>query len=172
MPREGRRAGSSWGSLARSRGRAALDGSQLADIAHVIQLSIAPVFLLTGVAAFLGVLTNRLGRIIDRARALEAMLGHASERERTEAEHELGGLSRRARLVNRAIALATICALLTCAVIALLFAGTFLGLDVRIAVSLAFVATMFALTGALLTFLREVFVATRHLRIGAGTTGA
>jgi len=147
-------------------------GSELADIAHVIQLSIAPVFLLTGVAAFLGVLTNRLGRVIDRARALEGMLGHASERERVEAERELGGLSRRARLIQRSIALATICALLICAVIAELFLGAFLGVDTPLAAGLTFLATMFALTGALLIFLREIFLATRNLRIGAGTRGA
>ena len=40
------------------------------DIAHLIQSSVAPVFLLTGVAAMLGVLTNRLARIVDRARTL------------------------------------------------------------------------------------------------------
>jgi hypothetical protein len=124
------------------------------------------------VAAFLGVLTNRLARIIDRARLLEAGLGHASERERAESLRELASLSRRARWINRSIFLATLCALLICAVIALLFAGAFLGRDMRVAVGLAFVATMFALIGALLTFLREVFVATRHLRIGPGTPGA
>lgn len=43
--------------------------SGVAGIAHVIQLSIAPVFLLSGVSAMLGVLSNRLGRIIDRAAA-------------------------------------------------------------------------------------------------------
>ena len=145
---------------------------ELADIAHVIQLSIAPVFLLTGVASFLGVLTNRLARIIDRARALEAMLHNANERERAEAESELGALSLRARLINRSISLATLCALLICAVIALLFLGTFLGFDVRILVGSTFIATMFVLIGGLLNFLREVSVATRHLRIGAGTSGA
>ena len=148
------------------------EGPALADIAHVIQLSIAPVFLLTGVASFLGVLTNRLARVIDRARALETMLHTANERERSEAEHELGALSRRARLINRSIGLVTICALLICAVIALLFLGTFLGFDVRILVGSTFIATMFVLIGGLLSFLREVFVATRHLRIGAGTSGA
>jgi hypothetical protein len=138
----------------------------------VIQLAVAPVFLLTGVAAFLGVLTNRLARIIDRARMLEDMLEHASEHERVDAERELVALSRRARLINRSIALAVICALMICTLVALLFAGAFLGLDMRVPVGAAFVATMFALIVALISFLREVFVATRNLRIGAGTTGA
>lgn len=140
------------------------------DIGRAIQLAVAPVFLLTGVAAFLNVLTNRLARIIDRARVLEDGLGVSSERERLDAERQLGALSRRARLINRAIALAVICALMICMLVALLFAGAFLDVDMRIAAGLAFVATMFALIGALLSFLREVFVATRSLRIGAGTT--
>lgn len=138
----------------------------------MIQLAVAPVFLLTGVAAFLNVLTNRLARIIDRARTLEDMLGHVNDRERVEAERELGSLSRRARLINRSISLAVVCALMICTLVALLFAGAFLDVDMRIEAGFAFVATMFALIGALLSFLREVFVATRNLRIGAGTTGA
>jgi hypothetical protein len=100
------------------------------------------------------------------------MLGHVNERERVEAERELGSLSRRARLINRSIGMAVVCALLICTLVALLFAGAFLRLDMRMAVGLAFVATMFALIGALLSFLREVFVATRNLRIGAGTSVA
>ena len=146
--------------------------SELADIGHAIQLAIAPVFLLTGVASFLGVLTNRLGRVIDRARVIESMLGHVSERERTEAERELAALSRRARLINRSIGMATICALLVCTVIALLFANALLDINIGVAVGLAFVATMLALIAALVSFLREIFLATRHLRIGSGTTGA
>jgi hypothetical protein len=40
-------------------------------VAHAIQLAVAPVFLLSGIGAILAVMTNRLGRIIDRARVLE-----------------------------------------------------------------------------------------------------
>jgi hypothetical protein len=140
-------------------------------IAQVIQLAVAPVFLFTGVAAFLGVLTNRLARIIDRARVLEATLSHVSERERADNERELGALSFRSRLINRSIALVTICALLICTMIALLFVSAFLELDFRVPVGITFIATMLALIGGLLAFLREVFLATRSLRIGAGTTG-
>ncbi|MEO5741668.1 MAG: DUF2721 domain-containing protein [Vicinamibacterales bacterium] len=51
---------------------------EISPIAHVIQLSVAPVFLLSGIGAILAVMTNRLGRIIDRARALEAQLEDAT----------------------------------------------------------------------------------------------
>ena len=47
-------------------------------VAHAIELAVAPVFLLTGIAAILAVMMNRLGRIIDRARVLEDRLDNAS----------------------------------------------------------------------------------------------
>jgi len=48
--------------------------NEIDEIAHIIQLSIAPVFLLTGVGTLLNVLSGRLARIIDRARVLEQRL--------------------------------------------------------------------------------------------------
>jgi hypothetical protein len=140
--------------------------SGLAAIAHVIQLAVAPVFLLSGVGALLAVLTNRLARIIDRARALESGLPAASEPRRLELESELATLCRRARLVNRAISLVTTCGLLVSAVIAALFLGVFFEVDVSTPVGLVFIAAMLVLIGGLFTFLREVYLATHTLRIG------
>ncbi len=137
-------------------------------IAHVIQLAVAPVFLLTGVGAMLGVLTNRLGRIIDRARALEDVHLSAEGEWRQHLERDLYALASRARLINQAISLCTTCALLVCAVIAALFAGAFLETDLSVLVGLMFIAAMLTLIGALVSFLREIQIATRSLRIGAG----
>jgi hypothetical protein len=140
--------------------------SQVTAIAHVIQLAVAPVFLLTGVGAVLAVLTQRLARIIDRARVLEERLPMASEESRPRHLGELELLSRRARLMNRAIGLCTTCALLICAVIVTLFVGAFLKTDVALAIGLLFVAAMLALFGGLLMFLGEIRLATAGLRIG------
>ena len=140
----------------------------VATLAHVIQLAVTPVFLLTGVGAILGVLANRLARIIDRARVLEERLTVLGERERTADETDLRTLSRRARLINRAISLSVTCALLVCAVIAALFGGHFLDTDVSGLIGAVFIAAMLALIGALVSFLREIYIATRSLRIGAG----
>jgi hypothetical protein len=129
------------------------------EIARVIQLSIAPVFLITGIAGLLGVLSNRLGRTIDRARVL------GREDNATRVHEELTVLARRAKLIYRAIALGTTSALLICFVIASLFASAFLRFPVSLIVGLLFVAAMLALIAALLLFLREVFLATRALRI-------
>ena len=61
-----------------------LPESPIETIAHVIQLAVAPVFLLTGIGGMLSVMTNRLGRIVDRARALEVVaLRNALDRQKT-----------------------------------------------------------------------------------------
>jgi hypothetical protein len=98
-------------------------------VAHAIQLAVAPVFLLTGIGAILAAMTNRLGRIIDRARVLKERLDNAS----TELHHalrtDLTTLSRRAKLISRAITLCTATALLVCTVIAVLFLSAFSRFD-------------------------------------------
>lgn len=138
--------------------------SGLPSLAHAIQLAVAPVFLVSGVGALLAVLTHRLSRIIDRARQLEAMLASPMADQHVYAE--LAALTRRAKLINRAIGLATTCALLICSVITLLFLGAFAGFDASTIVGVVFIAAMLALIGGLLSFLREVQIAIRSLRIG------
>jgi hypothetical protein len=80
---------------------------EVSGIAHVIQLAIAPVFLLTGIGAILAVMTSRLGRIIDRARVLEAMLNAPSPKMLAVLRNDLATLSRRAKLISFAITLCT-----------------------------------------------------------------
>lgn len=145
---------------------------QLGDISHIIQLAIAPVFLLTGVGTNLAVLTNRLARIIDRSRTLEGRVHSGSVEEREEAHAELATLYRRAHLINRAITLSTSCALLVCVVIAALFIGDALNLELAKFIALCFVVGMFSLIGSFVYFLREIFIATRtlstkHMRLPA-----
>ena len=141
--------------------------TQISAIAHVIQLAIAPVFLISGVATLLSVLANRLGRIVDRARVLEAKLELPEEARKTHMLEELTRLSKRARLVNLAITSGTICALLICITIATLFTGTFLPVKLSKVITALFIATMFSLVLALMAFLREVIMATRALRISS-----
>lgn len=141
----------------------------ISAIAHVIQLAIAPVFLITGVCTLLSVLANRLGRIVDRARVIEAKLEAPHELKKARLEEELLRLSRRARLVNVAITCSTISALLTCVTISTLFTGTFIPAHLSKVITVFFVAAMFLLFLALLAFLSEVLIATRALRISPTT---
>lgn len=135
-------------------------------IAHVIQLSIAPVFLLSGVGALLGVLSGRLARIVDRGRRLEDRVEHAKGDDLDKLHAQFAQLTRRARLMNWSISLGTGCALLICAVIVTLFAGALLAVDVTVVAALLFVLGMLALIGCLVCFLREIYIATVQLRLG------
>jgi hypothetical protein len=135
------------------------------DIVHLIQSAIAPVFLLTGVAATLGVLTNRLSRIVDRARVLEDRLaGHPGEG--PQLHDELTVLARRARYIYGAISLATIAALLVALVVVTLFAYAFHASELSVLIALLFVGAMVCLSAAYIVFLIEVRIAVAALRIG------
>jgi uncharacterized membrane protein YciS (DUF1049 family) len=136
------------------------------DIARVIQLCVAPVFLISGVGALLAVLSGRLARLVDRARLLEAAHANADETARERIHAELKVLARRGKLIYRAITLGTTCALLICFVITSLFISALAQYPISKLVGALFVAAMGALIASLLFFLREVFLATRTLRIG------
>lgn len=137
-------------------------------IAHAIGLALAPVFLLTAISALLAVMTGRLTRIVDRARALETLVAndHAAA-----ASHrgELALVARRARVVSAAIALCTTTALLIAALVATLFIGAVLGFQAAVPIALLFIAAMLTLIAALALFLREVFLATASLRFGGAS---
>jgi hypothetical protein len=137
----------------------------ITNIAHSIQLAVAPVFLLAGIGGLLGVLTNRVGRIIDRSRRLQDQLLTAAEELCAELRDELRALARRARLINRAIALCTASALLVCVVVAVLFLGSLVALDMAAPISLLFIGAMLCLIAALLILMREILLSTSHLRI-------
>jgi hypothetical protein len=134
-------------------------------VAHVIQLAVAPVFLLTGVGTLLNVMANRLSRIIDRFRVLEKMAPAADEL--ISHQDEMKILAHRERVIYWAISLSTTSALLICVVIATLFVGSVMGVQLTSAIALLFIVAMFALIGGLLSFLREIYIATGSIhRVG------
>jgi hypothetical protein len=143
-----------------------MDGPDAAVIAHVIQLSVAPVFLLSGVAALLGVMTGRLGRVLDRARRLEDAWKGLDEAATRRGRRDLDTLRRRAHLASWAINACAAAGLLVCLVIAGLFIDAFLGTQLRWAVGAFFFLAMLALISGLAFFLKEVYLATHTLRIG------
>jgi hypothetical protein len=135
----------------------------IAALGHAIQLAVAPVFLLSGIAGLLGVLTNRLARVIDRSRHLEESPRATDARVAT----ELRVLRIRVHHINRAITLCTYAALLVAGVVATLFVGAIALAAVTRVVAVAFVLAMLALIAGLSSFLREIHVATRHYRESA-----
>lgn len=136
-------------------------------VGEVIRLAVAPVFLLSGVGIMLTLFTNRLARAVDRARELERRVVDEPKAERVQELHQLLGiLARRGRLLGFAIALGTICALLVSIVIVVLFLGESFDMPISLIVDALFIAAMLSFIGAILCFLREVFLATTTLRIG------
>ena len=136
------------------------NANDILSIAHAIQQSVAPVFLLTGVGAILSVLSSRLARVIDRFRILNTI----DDGKNTDTSEQTI-LLRRASWIHRAISLCTACALFVCIVIAALFVGSELNKDPSRAISMFFIAAMLALTAGLLCFLREIYLATDSIKL-------
>ncbi len=138
-------------------------------IAHVIQLSVAPVFLLTAIAGLLGVLANRLARAVDRARTIEDILLTPDPRDPDGLRAEHAVVARRSVMILRAIVLCVIASLLVCSVIIGLFITAYYrwSPDLTRGVAVIFAAALVALIAGLLTFLREVYIATATLRFSA-----
>ena len=136
------------------------------SVAHGIQLAVAPVFLLSAVAALIGAVAGRLARIIDRARDLEDRLETNTARRPHEAIVELQQLRTRGWLANACIALLTLCGILIGITIVLLFLGEATLLQpLRVAI-VSFLLGISSFVVALLCFLAETFLATRILRFG------
>jgi len=136
------------------------------SIAHLIQLAVAPVFLLAGIAGFLSVMSGRIGRIIDRERVISRRLAKLDDEEHLEAtrrEHKV--LKRRAHITNRAIGLCTSSALVVCTLITSLFVGDLFKLHMEALVIGLFVLALLLLIAALLLFLLEIQLATRTLHL-------
>ena len=136
------------------------------DLAHAIQLALAPVFLLTGIAGILNVMTGRLSRIIDRGRSLvEQPIRPSSSLD--EVNRELATLETRRHLASAAITASTFAALMVCTVIPVLFLEMLLGFELKFLISLLFVVSTMSLVVGLAYFLREVHLATKTVRFTA-----
>jgi hypothetical protein len=143
--------------------------THIAGIGQAIQLAVAPVFLLTGVGATLNVFVSRIGRIIDRARMMEDRLVTAAPAVADELHGRLKVLSKRAKLINRAMGLSVLAGILVSLVVAALFVSAALRVDLSVPIAIAFVVALLSLATALIYFLREVFIATESLRFGTTT---
>lgn len=134
----------------------------------MIQLAIAPVFLLTAIATIINVLIARLARAVDRRRVLEEHLPEYGEERRAAALRELAMLNRRITLVIWAAALAVLSALFICVLIGTAFVGAVVAIDLSKTVAFLFIAAVIALTLCLMVFLREISVAAVSARQTVG----
>jgi hypothetical protein len=138
--------------------------AQISDIAHTIQLAVAPVFMLAGIGSFLNVLAGRLNRVVDRARYLAEEHRHGRG-DRAKLVGELRVLDHRIKLASTAIWLCTASAVMICFVVAGLFIADLARLGFARTMAVGFVAAMLLLVAGLLVFLIEVQLAYRTIRI-------
>jgi len=134
-------------------------------VADVVRIAIAPVFLLSGIAAFVNVCTSRLSRIVDRSRDIEPKLLASRGREHDRWLGELHVLDRRMKLVSWAISLSVLSAVLICAVVVLLFSASIAKIHVATAIALLFIGSMVAIGVGFAVFLVETQVGSRAVRI-------
>ena len=138
---------------------------ELTHLAQIIQLAVAPVFLLAGIGAFLNVCVGRLARIVDRTRALEPRILASRGSEHSRLIGEVRQLDRRTRVVSAAIFTTVLAALIVSAVVVLLFVAFLTGYQIGTAVALLFIAAMICTALAFAIFLHETRLGTRNVRV-------
>ena len=139
--------------------------SSLPGLAHTIQLALAPVFLLNGIAAILNMLTGRLTRIVDHARQIEADFTPRDDPRHARQVHDLRLLDRRMWVVNNAIFVGTASAVTLCVVVAFMFMARLAGFGFARTLAVMFALSLLLLIGCLLLFLVEVRMAVGAIQI-------
>jgi hypothetical protein len=138
---------------------------QVPEIAQIIQLAIAPVFLLVGIGGLLNVMSGRLARIVDRVRMLELDVLVADEQRRRDEIGELAVLAKRMTICHWAIGLSTLSAMLVCVMVIVLFLSSVGAMKFAAPVAWLFIAVMLALTAGLVLFLAEINISLRVVRV-------
>jgi hypothetical protein len=134
-------------------------------VAEIVRLAVAPVFLLSGIGAFLNVCANRLSRIVDRSRAIEPKLLESRDEEHDRWLAEIHVVDRRMALVSWAISLSVLSAVLICLVVSLLFAASLTSWHFGTTIALLFIASMIAIGAGFAVFLVETRVGSRAVRV-------
>lgn len=137
----------------------------LSTVAATIQVSIAPVFLLAGIAGILNVLVGRMARVVDRSRQIEHLHPLSTGKEHDRHVWELRLIDRRLAVINTAIALCVGSAVAICLVVALMFVAELVHLDIGGAVAVAFITSMVMLTAGLIAFLFEIRLSMRAVHV-------
>jgi hypothetical protein len=137
----------------------------VAAVADIVRLAVAPVFLLSGIAAFINVCASRLSRIIDRSRHIEPLLLQSRGADHDRWLGELHAVDRRMRLVGWAISLSVLSAVLICTVVVLLFSASLTRLHVAAAIAWLFIGSMVAIGLGFAIFLIETRVGSRAVRV-------
>jgi hypothetical protein len=135
------------------------------ELVRLLQTSISPIALISGVGLLLLSMTNRLSRVIDRSRSLAAQVRHPVDGESAARDRaQLHVLAKRAQLLWGSIAAVMITVLCSCAMVLLLTLMAFLQVNLRAAVVTLFLVAVLALLVSALVFFGDVLLSLRALR--------
>ena len=134
-------------------------------IAQTIQLALAPVFVLVAIGSIMNILSSRLGRVVDRARQLEARYQETEGEEHDAIVREIRMADRRLVLLNRAILILVASAMCIGTTVVLLFLEEFAHAGLQPVAAGVFILAITLLMAALLLFLMETREAAAALRI-------
>jgi hypothetical protein len=126
--------------------------------AHVVQLALTPVFLLSGTATLLNVFATRLARVADR---VDALSREAKDPHRDEL---LAVLRRRSHVLDFAVVMSALAGALTCATVLVLFLGEVRGTAAARLLFLAFGGAIVLTIASLAAFVTEMLLAARGVR--------
>ncbi|MGE3276554.1 MAG: DUF2721 domain-containing protein [Vicinamibacterales bacterium] len=140
----------------------------LHQLLPILQFSIGPVILISGVGLLILSMTNRFGRVIDRSRLLAVELRTAEGPAREAALAQLRVLSHRARLTRLAIFLAVLSVLFAAVLVITLFMQALVGWDTGVPVVVFFICCMGTLIGALIAFLQDINLSLTALQVETG----
>jgi hypothetical protein len=128
----------------------------VAELVPVLQIAIGPMILISGVGLLLLSMTNRLGRVIDRSRILDRELRPDSTEDPHRIREQLRILISRARILRRAIVLASISVLLAACLIISLFLATLLRLNAGAIIMVQFIGCLGSLICSMIEFIRDI----------------
>lgn len=142
-----------------------MDFFRLETLLPIIQLSITPVILITGLGSLLLTMTNRMARIVDRSRALAVQLRGAALEDRPHVEQQLRIMYRRASLIRAAVTFNALSMLCSGLLVVLIFIGAMTGRQMAPGIALLFFASVGCLVLALVAFLRDIYMSLWALRL-------
>jgi len=133
-----------------------MTGVDTSELAPVLQTAVSPVVVISGVGLLLLTMTNRLGRIVDRARSLALRVREEDEEDKEPLHEQLRILGERARMVRRSIALAGFCLLFAALLVISLFVTALFKVEILWLSATFFTLSMLCLIASLVDFIRDI----------------
>jgi hypothetical protein len=142
-----------------------MPSTRLNEFIPVLQVSVGPVILISGVGLLLLSLTNRFGRAVDRSRQILREMREAGEGDRERLAVQVNILFRRARLIQIAIVLQAMSVLFAALLIITLFLTALIKWESAVVISLLFMGCLASLIVSLVAFIMDIRLSLKALKL-------